>query len=103
MEIRLTLQDHCIQTEARKAYERLVGEYFRKTGPGGNKTVLEAEIDALKRFLEYADFAFLRSHYPELSGGKPISVTLDIPETISAGCIGFGETIIQLDRTKEKR
>ncbi len=103
MEIRLTLQRHCIETAAKKAYERLLGEYFQKSAAARDKIGLEMQIELLKRFLENADFAFLRNRYPELSGRWDTEVRLNIPENQSGGSIGFDRTIIPLEWKEKKR
>ena len=78
MEIILSLKKHCIETAAKKSYEQLIQSYFKNKGD--DPSVLEARIDALKFFIERADFARLRTDYPELSGNVQLPITLSIPE-----------------------
>ncbi len=78
MEIVLSLKRHCIETEAKKEYERLIQGYFKNSNQ--DKSIIEARIEALKFFLEEVDFSRLRSLYPELSGTIELSLKLKISE-----------------------
>ncbi len=78
MEIVLSLKNHCIETAAKKEYERLIQGYFKNKLKG--KSWLEVRIEALKYFLERADFSRLRSFYPELCGSVELPIKLKIPE-----------------------
>jgi hypothetical protein len=49
--------NHCIETVARNEYRRCIDEYFRSDAPTPE---LEARVETLQRFLEYADFRRLR-------------------------------------------
>ncbi len=66
----------CIKRSAKKRYERVLKEYFSKTVSEDKKALIEKEIEALKFFLENADFSRIRSGYKELSGVKNIRVSL---------------------------
>ncbi len=60
----MSLKKHCIETEAKKEYNRLIQGYFKNNSR--DKSIDEARIEALKYFLERVDFPWLRSKYPEL-------------------------------------
>ncbi|MBF0120656.1 MAG: hypothetical protein HQK79_17650 [Desulfobacterales bacterium] len=74
MEIVLKINKFCIQTEARKEYEKLIRLYFKDSS---DVSLLEEAIEGLKFFLEKADFKSIRSTYPELSGGSNITVVFE--------------------------
>ena len=76
IEIGLELGKHCIETAAKKTYEKLVSGYFKASV--SERESSEARIEALLFFLENADFGFLRSRYPELNGGNDCCVTLKV-------------------------
>lgn len=80
MDITLHLDQHCIETGAKKAYEKRLRRYFDKQTPEREKRTIENEIEGLKFFLENADFGLLRSRYPELLGKRKASVTLKLSE-----------------------
>jgi hypothetical protein len=83
MDIEFQMTSLCIQTEARKRYERLMSEYFKQAGPGGDLSDLEERIEALLYFLEHADFGYLRSTYPFLNGNREsANVVLHIPDNL---------------------
>ena len=65
--IKLDLSAHCIETETKKIYNRLISKYFKEKD--GRKEI-EKKIEILKYVLEKFDFQKLRSTYPELAGGK---------------------------------
>jgi len=73
--IRLDLRRHCIETEAKKLYNRKVGQYFKAEQGRG---LLEAEIDLLKVALETFDFGRLRSAHPMLAGKSDCSVAIKL-------------------------
>lgn len=80
MEIKLELTKHCIQTEAKKKYERLMSKYFKQATSDRNLSILEEQIEGLKYFLEHADFGYLRATYSFLNGNQGgQEVVLDIP------------------------
>ncbi|MBW1615252.1 MAG: hypothetical protein JRJ49_01710 [Deltaproteobacteria bacterium] len=66
----------CIKRSAKKKYETVLNDYFSKTVSKDKKALMEKEIEALKFFLENADFSGIRSAYKELSGVKNIRVAL---------------------------
>jgi len=78
MQIQLILKKHCIETEAKHLYERLVKKYFRNIKLSPDQTLLEEQIECLKTFLEKTDFGYLRSTYPVMNGKQLSSVLIDI-------------------------
>jgi len=73
--IPLDLRDHCIETAAKRLYNRKVAQYFKAAK---NKPRLEAEIEMLKAVLETFDFGRLRSLYPALAGKSDCSVAIKL-------------------------
>jgi len=71
--IPLDLSRHCIQTETRRIYNRLVSECLQSAEIDAD---MEGKIDLLVHVLETFDFAQLRSAYPELAGGGAAEVAL---------------------------
>ena len=67
MEIQLDLSGHCIETELKRQYNRLIAEYF-KAGPE-EKALVEPKIAMLRLALETLDFTRLRAGQPILCGG----------------------------------
>lgn len=76
MEITFQLNTGCIETEAKKIYEKQLRRYFKGTISVPEKRRLEDRIEGIKCFLENADFGYLRSTCRELSRKSGISVTL---------------------------
>ena len=66
MKIHLKLENHCIETEIRRQYNRCISLYFK---PNADKVELEKKIEVLTRALDTLDFPTLRSMFPELAGG----------------------------------
>ncbi|MGB9498237.1 MAG: hypothetical protein ACKVE4_00485 [Dissulfuribacterales bacterium] len=75
MIIQLNLNKHCIQTEIKRQYNKLISEYF-KSDPSENRDMIGAKIDLLQHALEDLDFGRLRSTYPELNGGESDDIVL---------------------------
>lgn len=75
--VTLRLKNHCIETESKREYERLIKKYFSKSITNIEKTAIEKQVEVLKFFLETADFSFLRSSYLELTGKNEIPVTIN--------------------------
>ncbi len=73
METRLDLSRYCIETAARKRYERLIHAYFKYQTTG-----IEQEISGLRFFLEQGDFSELRTR---LQPFNPKEAVLIIPES----------------------
>lgn len=71
--INLHLKDNCIETEARKEFNRMMDHYFETDDTEG---VLDVKIDLLREFLEVSDFRKLRSSDLRLSGGKESDVII---------------------------
>lgn len=78
MKISLDVSSHCVQSAAKSLHEALVRALF-KAGAGEAET-LEEKIEALKLFLETADFPALRSSHSALAGGSAQTVILEIDE-----------------------
>lgn len=74
--IELDLSRHCIQTAARRQYERQVAACFRSGTDEQGRARLEAEVDLLQRALETIDFGRLRSDWKPLNGGAGLQVYL---------------------------
>lgn len=75
MNITFDLCRHCIETEAKRLYNRFVSQYFKsQTG----RQEIEKKIEILKFFLEKADFARIRNTFPELSGNCDADITLTV-------------------------
>jgi len=74
--IGLDLKKHCIETEIKHRYNRVLSELL-KARPGRPETAdLERRLQMLKNALERFDFQWLRSTYPELSGGHANEIRL---------------------------
>ncbi|MEE4609268.1 MAG: hypothetical protein V2L15_10305 [Desulfobacteraceae bacterium] len=71
--IDLCLSRHCIQTAARRCYEKTLSQCLRAKSESGD---LERRVDLLRQALETLDFGLLRSRWPELAGGSPVHVAL---------------------------
>ena len=71
--IPLDLRRHCIETAARRLYNRKVSQYFKMAEQRGH---LEAAIALLKSSLETFDFGRLRSVSPALAGKSDCSVAI---------------------------
>jgi hypothetical protein len=80
MEIDLNIRNHCIETETKRQYEKLIKHYFSRLCSDADKPVMEFQIEALKFFLEHADFPKLRSAHPELACGGDNLAVLKIPK-----------------------
>ena len=69
--LELNLERRCIATEAKRAYEQAVSQYFRSP----DAEDLENRIELLKDLLEQVDLPGLRGAHPELrAGGGPVLV-----------------------------
>lgn len=75
MNITLNLNKHCIQTEIKRQYNKLISKYFKSDLPE-NRDMIGVKIDLLQHALENLDFGRLRSTYPELSGGGSDHIVL---------------------------
>ncbi len=69
----LSISDHCIETEAKKEYRRLMDTVF--TGEGKTEHI-EEKIELIHEFLETSDFPALRGSSQVLAGHRPGQVTL---------------------------
>ncbi|MGM0404477.1 MAG: hypothetical protein ACQEQN_12245 [Thermodesulfobacteriota bacterium] len=100
MNIKISLQRHCIETEIKGQYNRAVSGYFRASGRDGKndgKKDLENRIDLLHHALETMDFNFLRNRYPELRGDSTAEVFVTRDSAGSPGIIINGEEIETTD------
>lgn len=71
--VNLHLRQHCIETEAKREFRRLMDAYFDTDDVEG---VLEERIELLRDFLETSDFLSLRSSDRRLSGGRASDVVI---------------------------
>jgi hypothetical protein len=69
----LDLNQFCIETTARREYQRLMDLILDEADSGPD---LEKSLELLRIFLEQEDFPAIRSAYPELAGGTDIKVRL---------------------------
>ncbi len=76
MNIKLSLQRHCIETEIKKQYDKAVSDYFKAGKTDGPATELEDRIDMLHQAIENFDFRHLRNQYRDLRGQSDAEVTL---------------------------
>jgi len=91
--IPLDLSKHCIQTETKRIYNRLLSTCLK---PGaGPDTLAEQELGLLQQALETWDFAALRAAYPELAGSREADVAL---VTVPGGrlCISINGRILSV-------
>jgi hypothetical protein len=65
--VTLHIKNHCIETEARNEYRRLMDIYFSTDDLEGE---LDKKIELLRDFLEKSDFPKLRASDARLSGGQ---------------------------------
>lgn len=77
MKIKLTLNGHCIETEMKRMYDRLISQYFNAKSESEMKD-LEYKLEIIQKGLENFDFKYLRSEYPELCGEKETNIYLSI-------------------------
>ena len=71
--VNIHIKNHCIETEARNEYRRLMDIYFSTDDPEGE---LDEKIELLRDFLEISDFPTLRTSDVRLSGGKESDVVI---------------------------
>lgn len=95
MEITILLKQYCIRTAARRKHSTLIHQYFGGAFSDREKVAAEAQIEALKFFLEKMDFNRLRFDFPELSGSKELPVKLIIPENRDEIIIQFKDKQIK--------
>ncbi|MBW1990252.1 MAG: hypothetical protein JRI97_12015 [Deltaproteobacteria bacterium] len=79
-EIPLDLSRHCVETEAKIAYEKMLKQAMKT---GGEGPAAEA-VERLREFLETADFAALRAADPVLAGKTGGAAVLG---TVSGGFV----------------
>ncbi|MGM0452633.1 MAG: hypothetical protein ACQERN_05670 [Thermodesulfobacteriota bacterium] len=76
MNIKLSLQHHCIETEIKKQYNKAVSDYFKAGKTDEPAAELEDRIDMLHQAIEGFDFRHLRNQYRDLRGDTDAEVTL---------------------------
>lgn len=72
--VTLHVEEHCVETAARREFKRLLDEFF--TAAGGPDPALEEKIAILREFIEESDFAALRASDARLSGLSKSTVRL---------------------------
>lgn len=97
-EIRLRTDKHCIETAAKRTYEKLLKQYFKQQVNTNASQLLEAQIEGLKLFLEEVDAKALRSTYPELDVGGNTEIILQIDPKNQELTLRFKEQSIQVFR-----
>jgi hypothetical protein len=71
--VNLHIKSHCIETEARNEFSRLMDTYFSTDDLEGE---LDDRIELLRDFLEKSDFPTLRASDMRLSGGRESDVVI---------------------------
>jgi hypothetical protein len=71
--VKIHIKNHCIETEARNEYSRLMDSYFSTDDVEGE---LDERIELLRDFLEKSDFPKLRSSDGRLSGERESDVVI---------------------------
>ncbi len=71
--VNIHINSHCIETEARNEYNRLMDTYFSTDDLEGE---LDDKIELLREFLENSDFPKLRASDMRLSGGQKSDVVI---------------------------
>ena len=78
MKIPLDVSSLCVQSAAKTAYETSIMTAFKARDE--DIFDIEEKIEALKLFLESADFLALRSAHPALAGGSALKALLETEE-----------------------
>jgi hypothetical protein len=71
--VNLHLKNHCIETEAKKMFRKMMDDYFTTDDESG---VFEEKISLLREFIEGCDFCALRASDMRLSGEVESNVEL---------------------------
>lgn len=100
MDIRLDLSKHCIETEIKRIYNRVLSRYFK---PGADKHTLEQTLEVTRHALEIFDFPSLRSLYPELTGKVAAEVVLSLVENDRLTITINNKTVTPILRTSKKQ
>jgi hypothetical protein len=97
MEIELIFHGHCIETAARRRYERSLARCLKDRDAAVAEEETELRLEGLKYFLEHGDFGYLRSHFPELNGNAPARVVLKFSERLDDPVIscGSGDIVVK--------
>jgi hypothetical protein len=74
--IKLDLSVHCIETEVKRVYNKLLSKVFKEKEGREGREGIENQIEILKHSLENLDFPKLRTTYPELAGGSSSQVLI---------------------------
>ena len=72
--VKLYLKNHCIETEAKMEYRRLLGLFFSEDNPAAE---LSERIEILRIFIEQENFSALRSSDNRLCGMSESTVNLE--------------------------
>jgi hypothetical protein len=78
MNQKLSLKQHCIETELKRRYNKAISDYFKAEFKGREdlKTHLETSIDIFQSALDNFDFGHLRNRYPDLRGNSDAAVMI---------------------------
>lgn len=79
MNHKLSLEQHCIETEIKKHYNRAVFDYFKMKGRDARD--LGEKIELFREALEAFDFGKLRGRHPDLRGNSNADAGLYRDET----------------------
>ncbi|MGE0087417.1 MAG: hypothetical protein AB7S75_23665 [Desulfococcaceae bacterium] len=69
----MDLRSHCIETAAKRFYNRLLSEYFRSKGGDAES---EGKLALLQSAMTCLDFSCLRAGYKELAGNSDALIVL---------------------------
>ena len=69
----LTLDQHCIETTARRNHQRLMDQLLESAEPAPE---VSESLELLRTFLEQQDFPAIRSAHPDLAGGTGVRVRI---------------------------
>lgn len=98
MEIHLRTNRFCIETAARKTYEKLLKQCFRTRVEGKTRNLLETQVEGLIIFLEQTEMRTLRTLYPELDKGGDADVVLEVDVALAEMTLTFNEVKISPPR-----
>ncbi len=74
--MKLFLDGHCIETEARRQRDRLVKEVLSSTDEHSHGPEVHRDLEMLTDFLTGTDFRALRARRTELDGSGPLTVEI---------------------------
>ena len=84
--MRLSLDNRCIETAARRARERIVARLLEGRG-SREEEALAGDLEILTALLEGTDFRALRASRPELDGRAAIEVDLELDADGGVSCV----------------